>query len=167
MTILGHITIPLFLYINYSNFTGNEIEIIKVATLVTSSVLPDLDIFYQLFTNKSKIKNNFRHHKWFTHWPIFYLPFLFLSLFIDSEFLKIMVFGIYSHLILDSFSAGDGIMWLFPFSKKFTNFFSSQTNGHHGKEWLEIYTKTPTFKLEILFALLMAIQIILSPTFSN
>jgi len=51
---------------------------------------------------------------------------------------------------LDTFLAGSGIRWLYPFTTKAVNMFSKKTNNYHGQKWLKIYKKTVIWKIEIL-----------------
>jgi len=105
---------------------------------------PDLDGVYHTIIKKGNINDqNFQHHLYYpTHWPSTYLPvviaFLF-SLIFDfyPQYFLIAVVGPGTHLIFDSISCGDGMMWAAAWWKvkrgefgKFTNLDSKMTDGY-------------------------------------
>jgi len=60
-----------------------------------------------------------RHHRYVTHTPIFYaLVTLLLSLVAPPQ--TAVLFGalMFTHLVLDSWATDDGIMWLWPLSRR-------------------------------------------------
>ncbi|GAC1412635.1 MAG: hypothetical protein NVSMB66_2190 [Candidatus Doudnabacteria bacterium] len=87
---------------------------------------PDLDFFYAFYKSKSlRIENDkVIHRKFVTHAPLLWLI-AGLGIFFLSNAPYYKVFGLlvwfcsWSHFILDSES---GIMWLWPFSKRFYPF---------------------------------------------
>jgi len=121
-------------------------------------VLPDLDFLFYKFVKKGRYDSNFRHRQWFTHWPITYAPLLVLLFFFPSFKLFLICYGLFSHLILDTFLAGDGMMWFYPFSKEFFNLCAKKTNNHHGREWFDAYKGMAAYKIDILsFIVLLSI----------
>lgn len=86
---------------------------------VFCSLVPDIDLAIYLL--KHKLKNNqfAHHHRDLLHKPIFFLiPGIALYL-ISPEFGSIWIVGTLLHFVHDTFEGGWGIMWLYPFSKKY------------------------------------------------
>lgn len=80
------------------------------------SIFPDIDLLYFYFVDGGQT----HHHKFFTHWPIVWLPLLLVFglrfLFLRKKFDLLCAgffFAGFIHLILDTF-VGD-IWWLAPF----------------------------------------------------
>ncbi|MHA1368523.1 MAG: metal-dependent hydrolase [Promethearchaeota archaeon] len=126
-------------------------------------VFPDFDgIYWRIKKGKKAIEdtNTFQHHLYYpTHWPVSYIPILILTIFVFAfnfyplYFLAITV-GVYSHLIFDSISCGDGMNWGAPWGRRFINLFSEKTDGYHGLYWSARYKKTIFFKIENIAALI-------------
>lgn len=155
---LGHISYPTLVFMLFAYVFKIGYSFSDIMLLIFFSMLPDLDIVVHYILNSGKIDNNARHHAWFTHWPITYTPFLILFLIYHNMNFFLMTFGIYFHLLLDIFFSGDGIMWFYPFSKKYFNFFADKTKNRIGFEWLAAYKKLPIFKIDIIsFSALMFI----------
>ncbi|MBN1156969.1 metal-dependent hydrolase [Candidatus Woesearchaeota archaeon] len=161
----GHIAYP-FLAVYIANWLfGLHITAKHYLILVFFSIVPDLDfLLYRLLPWKKKKYGerwfDKEHHKWASHWPLAYL-FLFVIYVINrSSIVLMMIIGVYSHFILDSFLSGDGIMWLFPFSRKYLNLISSKTKGFMGMEWVKRYRKTLMFKFDVI-AFLVSIFILI------
>ena len=158
MIILSHASYPSLLFIIIAKLFHIQYSFSDLLILIFFSILPDFDFLFYRFIKRKKYDSNFQHRKWFTHWPITYIPLLILLFFFPSLELFLVCFGIFSHLILDTFLAGDGIMWFYPLSKKFFNFFAKSTNGHHGPEWFNIYKKMTIYKIDILaFVILLLV----------
>lgn len=133
--------------------------------------LPDFDYFYWKIKQKSKLSTasmEFQHHLMFpTHWPLTYFPLIivFIVAWIFNyfpEWFFIPVIGVYSHMIFDSISCGDGLMWgKIPWKKgqygRFINLLSKKTDGYHGKFWEARYKQTIFFKMETIAALISII----------
>lgn len=128
--------------------------------IVIFGAFPDFDAIYWLIKRRGEggISTDFQHHLYFwTHWPISYTPLLILfiiSLIFNffPEYFLIPVVGIYSHLIFDSISCGDGIMWgKIPWKKdryaRYVNGFPGEADGYHGVYWEARYRKTFIFKV--------------------
>jgi hypothetical protein len=76
-----------------------------------------------------------KHRLWPSHLPLSYSPlFIFLVFFRPCQ-LKIWLIGagLFSHLLLDSLFWGDGIGWLYPFSKKLFLFKPFKLKGWNNK----------------------------------
>ncbi len=95
---------------------GRKKKFFRHLFLYTFSTLP----FCHYLVEKSKKRKEFieatRHHRLPSHWPLIYLPLLFLLLFFPNTKLIVVCFGIYSHFILDTLSGG--VRWFAPFSQK-------------------------------------------------
>ena len=163
MHTLSHTSYPSLLFIIIARLMDIQYALFDILILIFFSLLPDLDFLFHKFVKKKKFDLDFQHHKWFTHWPITYTPLLVLLFFYPNFKLFLICYGIYSHLILDTFLCGDGMMWFYPFSKKFFNFFSKKTKGKHGRDWLNVYKKTLIYKVDIVaFVILLTVLFNLS-----
>ena len=143
-----------------------------VFLIIFFGLFPDLDSIFWLIIKKGKMDTEFQHHLYFwTHWPLSYFPLIFIfiiSLILNfyPEYFLIPVIGVYfGHLLPDSISTGDGIMWgKIPWKKgqfaRYVNIFASKTDGYHGNYWEARYRKTIFFKIGLLAAV-MSIIIIL------
>lgn len=149
MTTLGHVSCPTLLFILIAQLFNIQYSWSDLLILIFFSILPDFDFLFYRFVKKKNFDSDFDHHKWFTHWPITYTPLLILLLFFPRLKLFLICYGLYFHLILDTFLAGSGIRWLYPFSKKALNLFAKKTNSYHGEEWFKVYKKTVMWKTEI------------------
>lgn len=150
MTTLGHISCPSLIFILIARLFHIQYSWSDLLILVFFSILPDIDFLFYKFVKKKSFDSNFDHHRWFTHWPITYTPLLILLFFSSSLKLFLICYALFFHLVLDTFLAGSGIRWLYPFTTKAVNMFSKKTKNHYGQEWLKIYKKTVMWKIEIL-----------------
>ena len=84
------------------------------------SLLPDLDSVYVLTATKNwHLKDRNRHHRFFSHTPLFFLSLaLLLTPFLNLRALTLFVGLTLLHLVLDSWATDDGIMWLWPFRER-------------------------------------------------
>lgn len=134
-------------------------------------ILPDLDGIYYSIKKKNTVHGmDFQHHlySWF-HWPICWFPLIvvfLLSLIFKfyPQFFILPMLGVYLHLIFDSASCGDGMMWGHGFKKqdfgRYINLFSRKTDGYHGNYWAIRYRTTIFYKIENILALISIILII-------
>lgn len=146
-------------YLIYFLWKGSLMPGLIVFLIVFFGLFPDLDGFYWKIKEKQKMDTKFQHHLYYwTHWPISYIPLILIFIVcvifnFYPELFLIPVIGIYcGHLIPDSISTGDGIMWgKLPWKKtryaRYTNLFSSKTDGYHGGFWSARYRKTIFFKI--------------------
>ncbi len=162
MLIISHITYPALTYIILTRVTALPYATPVLSALIVASCLPDVDVLYQKAVLKKPFDQTFQHHRWLSHWPITYLPLVLLTASTHNYYVFVATLGVYSHLLLDTIFVADGIMWLYPFSKKMYCYFGNRTNGHHGKEWLKIYSSLPIFKLDIL-SFIALIMVLLLP----
>ena len=161
MTVLSHASYPSLLFIIVAKLFDIQFSLFDLLILVFFSILPDLDFLFHKFIKRQKYNSNFQHHKWFTHWPITYVPLLILLFFFPGLKLFLICYGLFSHLVLDTFLAGDGMMWFYPFSKKFFNLFAQKINNHHGQEWFNIYKKMTIWKIDIVAFIVLLFAILL------
>jgi len=126
---------------------------------VAAGMLPDIDgLFWKLTHPGKKSGTDFQHHLMYpTHWPVFYLPLVVVTIitwlagFYPMHFLAITM-GAYLHLVFDSISCGDGMNWGAPWGRKFINLFSSRTDGYHGLYWAARFRTTIFFKIQMVAA---------------
>jgi hypothetical protein len=125
------------------------------------SLLPDFDAIYYFLKSKGRLKltMEYQHHlNSLTHFPLIFTPVIIifiLSVILNYYplFFLISVVGLYGgHFIIDSIASGDGIMWgKNPFRRKkyarFTNKYSDNTDGYHGRYWDVRYRQTKMAKI--------------------
>jgi hypothetical protein len=123
------------------------------AVTITAGIFPDIDgIFWSIKHRNEPNTTSFQHHLHYpTHWPITYLPVaIWAAVTVILGFFPIhficLAIGLYSHLACDSMTAGDGINWGAPWSRRFINLFAARTDGYHGLYWAARYRKTIFFK---------------------
>jgi inner membrane protein len=104
---------------------------------IVGSLLPDIDhknsYIGQKVKTVSKAINKFAGHRKLFHAPLMYLLIYSISIGMikDKLFLvgvKGLFLGIFSHLLLDSFTIG-GLPWFYPVSKKKFSLSKIKTNG--------------------------------------
>ncbi len=131
-----------------------------------AGISPDFDGIYHAIIKKGDINDqNFQHHlHYWTHWPSSYFPVVIIvvfSLIFDfyPQYAIIAIVGPGSHLVFDSISCGDGMMWGAAWWKikrgefgKFTNLDSKKTDGYHGQYWSARYRQTKYYILENIAA---------------
>jgi uncharacterized membrane protein len=127
--------------------------------------LPDIDGIFWLL-KKKPYDNTFQHHlfSWW-HWPISYswtIGLFLLALVFDyyPSFFLLIVVGIYSHMIADSITSGDGLMWgKIPWKKgqfgSFINLWSSKTDGYHGFYYNVRWQNTWTNRITIVITFML------------
>jgi len=107
-----HVAIALFLYL--SMFSP---DIPNIIGLLLGSLLPDIDTPHSTL-GKYNLLSYFMSHRGFTHTLLGLAIFSFLVYGIFPNISKGFIFGYYLHLLMD-FLTPQGIMWLYPFSKKY------------------------------------------------
>ncbi|MBI3952764.1 MAG: metal-dependent hydrolase [Candidatus Doudnabacteria bacterium] len=132
------------------------------------SFFPDLDSFIS-FAKIGKMisREDIDHRTYPTHAPLLYLLVFAIFYFLFPSYHYVswaFLIGTWSHFLIDTFSA-EGILWLWPFSKKFYNkqmdpriTITEQGFFKHWTEFLKKYFKVFSFKVEIL---LIAIALVL------
>lgn len=104
---------------------------------IVGSLFPDIDhknsYIGQKAKSVSKAINKFAGHRKLFHAPLIYLFLYSIGIGMIKEKLGLVLInglflGIFSHLILDSFTIG-GLPWFYPFSKKKVSLAKVKTNG--------------------------------------
>lgn len=165
-------------YIIYWLIYWNPPPGIALLLVVIFGVLPDFDGILWIFQTKEKEHGmNFQHHlnSWF-HWPIrwlwLWIPFL-VSLVFNYYWIYFLIppLGVYMHLIGDSISCGDGMMWKHGWKREqfgaYINLWSSKTDGYHGNYWSARYKTTIFYKIEVVLGILMLITLLGNMILSN
>ena len=152
-----------------------EITPAVIVTGVLLGLLPDLDSLLALLFGKwSPGVEQLSHHSYFTHTPIFYL---FVSgliwLILDWKWALIFLSVTLTHLLMDSWSTDDGIMWLWPLRKEQYSLFpmDSHTGGVYGLQFYARYVLTPRLIMPELFFIaagaIVIIRFVLRRSLSN
>ncbi len=128
-------------------------------------LLPDLDTFFALiFGIWSPGAQMLSHHRYLTHTPVFYLIVsAIIWLISDWKWAILFLAVTLSHLVMDSWSTDDGIMWLWPLRTEQYSIFSMDVHagGIYGLEFYTRYIQTPRLILpEIFFVAAGAIVIV-------
>jgi hypothetical protein len=97
-----------------------EFSAATVGIVVFLSILPDLDAIPAfLFRNWRPGYKKLNHHDYVTHTPIFYICMsIAVWIGIGKELAILFFFLTMTHLLLDSLGTDDGIMWLWPISRR-------------------------------------------------
>ena len=119
----GYLATKALLFFTHASFTGSQTTALLVIGTLAGE-LPDIDLIPFYLANRFNFKNVHGHRTYFTHAPLFWLivallvvagGFVFQSIY--TEYLGwIILAGTWAHLILDSIE--DGVMWLWPFTKR-------------------------------------------------
>jgi hypothetical protein len=99
---------------------NSELAPVTLCVATAAGVLPDLDSLFALATKRRHVLNSkLRHHQFPTHTPLFYAALTAILWMLFSSRLGLL-FGVMvaGHLILDSWGTDDGIMWLWPLSRR-------------------------------------------------
>ena len=149
----GYITSKLLL----KNFQNRSVNTnVFICWGMFGAISPDIDLLYYLLIDPSQPQHH--HHKYVTHFPIFWLTLLLISLLwlrLDhrrsQSAVSAVIFTLngFIHIILDTITGH--ILWLAPFmDKPFALIKDSSEKAHYFTHW--------TFGLEIIlifFALLV------------
>ncbi len=119
----GYLATTALLLLTHSSLpTSQMTALLIIGTL--AGELPDIDLIPFYLANLRNSPNVHSHRTYFTHAPAFWLivslviaaaGLIFKSSFVEYLGLVILA-GTWSHLILDSIE--DGVMWLWPFTKR-------------------------------------------------
>jgi hypothetical protein len=115
---------------------NNEAAPVTLGLAALVGLMPDLDGLAVLALNRYRpSRSKLRHHEFVTHTPLFYLI-LTTALWLAGLTRESVFFGTLSlgHLILDSWGTDDGIMWLWPLSRRQFSLFprNLHAGGVHG-----------------------------------
>lgn len=110
-------------------------------------LLPDLDtLFALLFGKWSPGSQMLSHHRYLTHTPIFYLLVSGIIWWVvDWKCALLFLAVTLAHLLMDSWSTDDGIMWLWPFNFKQYSILSIDVHagGVYGIQFYARYIRSP------------------------
>lgn len=119
-----------------------------------AGTLPDWDgLLYIAQKKQLRMESDFRHHTWITHtfpfhWTISGILYLLGSLYRNRSLKKnalIVGASTTAHLVQDTIGTGDGIMLLYPYTKKM---YGIGLSNLHGAEWESDYVKRPIYIIE-------------------
>lgn len=150
MILLSHLSYPFLGFLLLAKLFGIGYSSKELLLLMVFSILPDLDFFYHALKRGGWQEYTLKHHKWVSHWPIVYSPLIAAAFIYPEKGVIIACAAVYFHLLLDTFASGDGIMWLYPFSKKFYNFFSEGYKDKHGHAWFKAYAERRLYKIDLI-----------------
>lgn len=159
MHFLAHLSYPYVLANGAALALGKTIPWQYNIILILFSLFPDIDVVFdfvkQMFSSK-KYKVPLVHHQNPTHWPIVYVPLLVLALITLEPFLLMAAGAIYLHLFMDTFFCNQGVMWFYPFKRKWFNFFARETRRKLGWAWNDAYRKLGIYNIDkFAFSLLV------------
>jgi hypothetical protein len=159
MHILSHLSYPYLVANGVALAMGKTIPPKYNILILLFSVFPDIDQVYDFFKQLFKTGKYIvpaTHHEVLTHWPIIYTPLIAIAVATLDPFFIIAASAIYIHLAMDSFLCNQGVMWLYPFSNKWFNYFSSATRKKNGLDWNKAYSKLTIASIDkIAFVLLL------------
>ena len=134
-------------------------------------LLPDLDtIFAFLFGKWSPGQEMLSHHRYFSHTPLFYLFVSgFVWLWFDWKWALIFLFVTGSHLLMDSWSTDDGIMWLWPITSKQYSLFpmAIHSGGIYGWRFYWHYIRNPRLILPEILMVAAGVGVIIRYVFQR
>lgn len=144
MTTFAHIGGGIVVVTAVQQFVfNNEVAPSTIAVGMFLGILPDLDgLFALLFGNWSPGEQMLSHHRYFTHTPFFYLCLsAIIWLGFDWKWAFLFIAVTLTHLLMDSWSTDDGIMWLWPLDDQQYSLFpmDSHAGGIYG---LSFYVQT-------------------------
>ncbi len=143
----AHLFIALF-FGTISMLALDRVTLEGFFIVCVGGLLPDFD-YIVYFLRKEGFNHEISHHTWITHTPIPFWSFAVVILFLDYPLFSFLFFiGTTIHLLLDCIGGGDGIMWLYPFSR---HQFGILILNKIGGEWLQEYWSYWYFRwIEIL-----------------
>ena len=149
----AHFSYPFLTATAVSVAVGYQFNAWEVFTILFSSVLPDIDWF---FLGSRRI----HHHNYLSHAPLFYFLLIGLaSYFLPLNIILFSLFGITSHFMMDTLLSGDGIHWLYPFSRK-KILLTEYVKGVHGDEGLVLYKRLPIYKMDNFAFIIVVILLV-------
>ncbi len=126
MTPFGHIGGGLLVAVTAEKMLfKEEFSAAAVGMVIFLSILPDLDVIIAfIFGSWKPGVKKLDHHDYVTHTPIFYICIsipVWLAIGVQQAILFLLI--TLTHLLLDSWRTDDGIMWLWPVSKRKSSIF--------------------------------------------
>ncbi|PIN81152.1 hypothetical protein COV13_02150 [Candidatus Woesearchaeota archaeon CG10_big_fil_rev_8_21_14_0_10_32_9] len=161
MHLMSHLAYPYILLNLFAGIVGGNIPIEYVIVFVFFSVLPDFDYLLDLIRQKTKRKKYEvpgHHHSWPSHWPIVYSPLILVAAITQDAFFILAAIAVFIHLAMDMFFCNEGVMFFYPFSKKWYNFFAENTKGKEGLDWNKAYNKLVIHKFDWIATIFVLIH---------
>jgi len=129
--IIGAIIFAHILQINISPLV--------LGTSILFALLPDIDFIFG-WIKHTELKHVSHEHRDLLHYPLLFLPIGFLVIaYFSFTYACLFIILSFLHFIHDSIGIGWGVLWLYPFSKKYYKFFSEK-NGHFSKKLIVSWT---------------------------
>lgn len=149
----SHIAYPYIIANIVAYLLGVPLTMGQEILLILFSVLPDFDYLlnwgYRTITGM-RFHAGVNHHEWASHWPISYIPLALLFISIPNTYTALMLFGVISHLVMDTIACSWGVMWLYPFKRTWFNYFATSFRHiNDGLVWLKQWKKTMYYRVEI------------------
>ena len=149
-------------------------EEITPTTIVIGALLgllPDLDSVFALLLGKwSPGAGRLSHHRYFTHTPIFFLILAgWIWLAAGWKWALMFLAVTLTHLLFDSWSTDDGIMWLWPLRDQQYSLFLMETHsgGIYGLQFYTRYLSTPRLIFPELILVAGGVYVILRYLFNR
>jgi hypothetical protein len=171
MTFAGHIGGSLAITVIVQQFAYGHKVTPKVLGLgVLMGLIPDLDALLALVIGRWQPSNTqLLHHQYLTHTPLFYLL-LALGLWTVTSFEFAVLFAALTlgHLFLDTWGTDDGIMWLWPASKRQIGVLATHLHagGAFGWSFYRRYLQTWQTSVPELLLLVMGLGVAVRTTLS-
>lgn len=153
---LAHASYPFMAANIVAYAIGKPLSLELSLWIILFSLIPDFDYgvdFLQKKLRGEKYTIPPFHHAWPSHWPIVYTPLIFASIIWPAPYVIAATASIYMHLFMDMFFCSEGIMLLYPVSKRWYNFFAGRTQAKPGMLWNRAYNLLKVFRVVKLHAM--------------
>jgi len=174
------IGLALLICMGANSFLGVEITLKIVIWAVIFSLLPDFDFLIEFAIHKSVGGRFMRQHRKITHYPIIYIPIVFMIWIVWGKvWLLVAGLCLLAHFVHDSMIMGWGVQWGWPVSKRHIIFFRQSVLGetlgipfkffrawspkkvewlvseYGDPSWVKNYFISPIFFIEMIFFILI------------
>ncbi len=96
----------------------SSLDIKEIVIIFLFGIVPDLPLTFFILTGRFLPQKHF-HHRWVIHTPTFWIiTAIFIYLIVSKYFAIWLLLSTLLHLATDGFGGGDGIPFLYPFTKK-------------------------------------------------
>ena len=165
MTTFAHVAGGVAVAATVQHFVFKE-EITPSTILVGAflGLLPDLDSLFALLVDRwTPGGAMLSHHRYFTHTPLFYLLLAgVIWITVDWKWALMFLAVTLTHLLMDSWSTDDGIMWLWPLRKEQYSLFPMDVHagGVYGWQFYQRYARTPRLILPELLIIAAGVLVV-------
>ena len=172
MTTFAHVGGGIAVAAAVQHFVFKE-EIAPSTILVGAflALLPDLHtLFALLFGKWSPGGAMLTHHRYFTHTPLFFLGIAaIIWLVADEKWACVFLSVTLTHLLMDSWSTDDGIMWLWPITSKQYSLFpmAIHSGGIYGWRFYWHYIRNPRLILPEILMVAAGVVVIIRYVFQR